>query len=179
MKYIALIRGVNVSGKNKLPMAKLKEAFLQNNFTEVKTYINSGNIIFSSEVKSEKLLQNSIAKLIKDHFQITTPVLVLSAQNYIAAVEEAPDWWNKEKDTLHQAIFIIPPHTTKEITSYIEKTQADIERVHLTEKVVFFSAPMKTYTKAKWYNISRTPAFHFVTIRNANTTLKLLSLLQE
>ena len=48
-RYIAFLRGVNISGKNKVPMAELKKCFEKLGFGEVKTYLNSGNVIFSSD----------------------------------------------------------------------------------------------------------------------------------
>lgn len=48
-RYIAFLRGINISGKNKVPMAELKKGFEGLDFTEVKTYLNSGNVIFSSD----------------------------------------------------------------------------------------------------------------------------------
>ena len=48
-RYIAFLRGINISGKNKVPMAELKQGFERLNYTEVKTYLNSGNVIFSSD----------------------------------------------------------------------------------------------------------------------------------
>ena len=46
-RYIAFLRGINISGKNKIPMAELKKSFENQNFSQVKTYLNSGNVIFS------------------------------------------------------------------------------------------------------------------------------------
>ena len=48
-RYVALLRGVNISGKNKVPMAELKKVFEKIGFSEVKTYLNNGNVIFSCE----------------------------------------------------------------------------------------------------------------------------------
>ena len=56
MQYIALLRGVNVGGNNKISMRELKEAFIEYGFSRVETYINSGNILFSSEETDEAAL---------------------------------------------------------------------------------------------------------------------------
>ena len=60
MKYIALLRGVNISGKNKIVMSKLKEVLEENNYQNVITYLNSGNVIFESSVTNKENLEISI-----------------------------------------------------------------------------------------------------------------------
>ena len=64
-RYIALLRGINISGKNKVPMAELKQGFEKLNYTEVKTYLNSGNVIFSSDEADTIKLTSQIEEMIK------------------------------------------------------------------------------------------------------------------
>lgn len=67
-RYIALLRGINISGKNKVPMAELKKSFEKLAFEGVKTYLNSGNIIFSSDEDDTKKFTNQIEVMIKNQF---------------------------------------------------------------------------------------------------------------
>ena len=67
-RYIALLRGINISGKNKVPMAELKQGFEKLNYTEVKTYLNSGNVIFSSDEADTIKLTSQIEEMIKNQF---------------------------------------------------------------------------------------------------------------
>ena len=76
-KYIALLRGVNVGGKNKIPMPLLKAAFEEAGFYEVSTYINSGNVIFSSENKDVVILQKKCRQAVMDMFQLDIAVAVI------------------------------------------------------------------------------------------------------
>lgn len=64
-RYIALLRGINISGKNKVPMAELKKGFETLAFVEVKTYLNSGNVIFSSDEDNIRKLTDKIEEMIK------------------------------------------------------------------------------------------------------------------
>ena len=67
-RYVALLRGINISGKNKVPMAELKKVFEELGLTEVKTYLNSGNVIFSSEKNNIGSLTGQIETMIKNQF---------------------------------------------------------------------------------------------------------------
>lgn len=90
MKYIALLRGINVGGKNKVPMAELKQVFAALNFQNISTYINSGNVIFDTAVTDILSLQQQCRAAILDHFQIEVPVAVISVTDLKAALAHAP-----------------------------------------------------------------------------------------
>ncbi len=80
-RYIALLRGINISGKNKVPMAELKKGFETLAFVEVKTYLNSGNVIFSSDEDNIRKLTDKIEEMIKNQFGLVIPVFVLSKKD--------------------------------------------------------------------------------------------------
>ncbi len=75
-RYIALLRGINISGKNKVPMAELKKGFETLAFVEVKTYLNSGNVIFSSDEDNIRKLTDKIEEM------ISCPTKTLSIKLY-------------------------------------------------------------------------------------------------
>ena len=77
-RYIAFLRGVNISGKNKVPMAELKNGFEEIGFSEVRTYLNSGNVIFSSDEGDMEGFINQIETMIKRQFGVDIPVFVIS-----------------------------------------------------------------------------------------------------
>jgi uncharacterized protein (DUF1697 family) len=79
-RYIALLRGVNISGKNKVPMAELKKGFEELGFAEVRTYLNSGNVIFSSDEGGIEGFTNQIETMIKRQFGVDIPVFVISKE---------------------------------------------------------------------------------------------------
>ncbi|WP_253691918.1 MULTISPECIES: DUF1697 domain-containing protein [unclassified Treponema] len=69
-RYIALLRGINISGKNKVPMAELKQGFEKLNYIEVKTYLNSGNVIFSGDEADIVKTTSRIEEMIKNQFSL-------------------------------------------------------------------------------------------------------------
>ena len=105
-KYIALLRGVNVGGKNKISMPALKIAFEEIGFLDVITYINSGNIIFSSDIKNESELIRICESAIVNTFKLNIPVTVISAKDLSDTLKNAPDWWDTDnKEVYDNAIF--------------------------------------------------------------------------
>lgn len=95
-RYIAFLRGVNISGKNKAPMAELKICFEGLGFREVKTYLNSGNVIFSSHKESIELI-NQLETMINNQFGLDIPVFVISKEELEGILRKAPAWWGNEK----------------------------------------------------------------------------------
>ena len=94
-RFIAFLRGINISGKNKIPMAELKKAFEELGFKEVKTYLNSGNVIFSSNEDNTGNLTTRIEARIKEKFCFDIPIFIISKEDLEDILQHAPDWWPK------------------------------------------------------------------------------------
>lgn len=179
-KYIALLRGVNVSGKNKISMPALKLAFEENGFLNVRTYINSGNVIFSSDIQNRSEITNQCETIIVDKFNAHIPVLVLSPNELSDILENAPDWWDTEdKEIYDNTIFVIPPTTAGEVYDVIGEAKPEYEQVENYQNVIFWSFTRKYYSKTQWIKTASTSINNKVTIRNANTTRKLLELAEK
>lgn len=76
-RYIALLKGINISGKNKIAMAELKEGIVDLGFDDVVTYLNSGNVIFCSDIDDKSVLSDKIKGMIKDRFDLDIPVFII------------------------------------------------------------------------------------------------------
>ena len=178
-KYIALLRGINVGGNNIIKMADLKIAFEQRGFQNVITYINSGNIIFNSDL-GEDTVKDICEKLIAEDFGLDIPVCVISAFNLIDAMAHAPDWWGSDPESKHNALFVISPMTTKEVLTQIGAIKPEYERIDYYGKVIFWSAPIATFSRTRLTKIVQSKAaYNAITIRNANTARKLAKLTGE
>ena len=171
-KYIALLRGVNVGGKNTVPMRELKSLFEQAGFSDVSTYINSGNVIFTAE-GPEDALKAQCERIIEQHFGFAVTVMVISAAALKDAVSHAPDWWGADPDSTHNALFVIPPATAESIMAEVGATKPEYEKVAGSGPVIFWSAPRKTWSRTRYSKIVGTRAYSDITIRNANTARKL------
>ena len=177
-RYIALLRGINISGKNKVPMAELKKGFETLAFVEVKTYLNSGNVIFSSDEDNIRKLTDKIEEMIKNQFGLDIPVFVLSREALEDILQNAPDWWGSEdKEIYDNLIFIIPPAAFSDVYNEIGEPRKELERIKDYKEVIFWSFSRKDYQKTNWWpktagaNVSTK-----LTIRTANTVRKIASM---
>lgn len=178
IKYIALLRGINVGGNNKIAMSELKKAFEENGFTDVSTYINSGNVIFTSDLKDIIELQTKCSELIKESFGLKIAVSVISAESLKKALENAPAWWDCDSLSKHNAIFVISPTTAKDLIEEVGQLKPEYEKADFHGQVIFWSAPVSTFSHTRWATVISTSAAKHVTIRNANTAKKLAQLMQ-
>jgi uncharacterized protein (DUF1697 family) len=176
MKYIALLRGINVGGNNKVAMSDLKLCFEACGYTSVSTYINSGNVIFESNETDEALLVQSIEAAIEKQFGFKVVVAVISADELSDSMKHVPKWWGTD-DSKHNAIFVIAPATAEQIMREVGEAKPEYEKVAAHGKIIFWTAPLKTFSRTRYAKIVGTKAYQSVTIRNANTTKKLLELI--
>lgn len=176
--YIALLRGINVGGKNKISMTELRTVFEESGFKDVVTYINSGNIIFKSYNNNELELKSQCEISIKDRFDLDIPVTIISAVDLSNAMQNAPAWWDNNSLSKNNVIFVIQPVIAKELIEQIGVAKPEYEQVSYHGQVIFWSAPLKTYSRTRWSKIAGKPAYKSITIRNANTTKKLLQLIE-
>lgn len=175
MKFIALLRGINVGGSNKVAMSDLKACFEKTGFNNVVTYINSGNVIFESAEKDTSKLVEICEEAIEKQFGFHVICLVVSASELLEALKHAPSWWNKGEGK-HNAIFVIAPKKAGEIMAEIGESKPEYEKVTAFHPIIFWSAPIKTFSRSRYSKIVGTNAYKYVTIRNANTANKLAAL---
>ena len=174
-RYIALLRGINISGKNKVPMAELKKAFEELGFGAVKTYLNSGNVIFSSDDENIGSLTSQIETMIKDQFGLDISVFVTSKEDLEDILHQAPDWWgNENKEIYDNLIFIMPPATFAEVLDEIGEPREGLEKIKDYKAAVFWSFSRKDYQKTNWWSkTANANISNKLTIRTANTVKKI------
>lgn len=173
MKYILLLRGINVGGNNKVSMKELKAALEQNGYKDVTTYINSGNIIFSSKSSDLDFMKKNCEAIILEKFNLSLSVMVISEEDLCEALRNAPDWWDADAESKHNAIFVIPPATVEEVLKEVGEIKPEYEKVASHGRVIFWSAPIKTFSRTRWSKIVGKSSYRAITIRNSNTFKKL------
>ncbi|MBP1561525.1 MAG: DUF1697 domain-containing protein [Oscillospiraceae bacterium] len=174
-RYIALLRGINISSKNKIAMSALKAEFTELGFADVYTYLNSGNVVFGSEVHDEKFLADKIRSMIKEKFCLDIPVYVLLQEELQDILGNAPNWWDSgNKEIYDNIIFIMPPLTYDELYNDIGSPKDEYEKICSYKNIVFWSFSRKDYRKTNWW--SKTASSNvsgMLTIRTANTLKKI------
>lgn len=175
-QYVALLRGINVSGKNKIAMQELKLGFDELGFSHVITYLNSGNVSFESEINHKTELVRLIEDMIRIRFNLEIPVFIITLEEIEDILLNAPDWWgNDNKEIYDNLIFIIPPSTYDEIFAVIGEPNEAYEKNHHYENAVFWSFIRKDYPKTNWWSkTSSSKVKQKITIRTANTMRKIV-----
>lgn len=98
--YIAILRGINVSGRNLIKMTELKKMFEALHLDHVKTYIQSGNVVFSTASESATGIQDRIHQAILKTFSLDVPVIVLHSSDLVRVQQENPFLKNRNEDVL-------------------------------------------------------------------------------
>ena len=176
-KYIAFLRGINISGRHKIGMSDLKNGFEQLGFADVTTYLNSGNVLFSSENENITEMKHVIDMMINDKFKLDIPVHVVSKQDLSDILDNAPDWWGTEnKEKYDNLIFVITEDTTDEICDMLGRPSDGLELVQVYKDVIFWTFDRKAYQKCNWWKKTAGAGIaEKLTIRTANTVKKLLA----
>ncbi|MCL2736486.1 MAG: DUF1697 domain-containing protein [Propionibacteriaceae bacterium] len=176
MRYIALLRGVNVGGNNIVPMPQLRRLFEERGHAQVVTYINSGNVVFDTD-EAPADVQAWCQAAILERFSVRTPVCLVAGDVLARCLAQAPAWWNSDTDSRHNAIFVIPPLTAAEACEAVGQGKPDVEQVAAIEPVVLWSAPRATWSQTRWSQVvKKKSVYDHITIRNAATTLTLADL---
>lgn len=180
-KYIALLRGINISGKNKVPMSELKNKMEELGYKNVVTYLNSGNVIFESNIDDKETIMRNIYEAIKDKFNLDIPIFVMTASELQDVLNNTPEWWGtNNKEIYDNIIFIIPPTKYKEVFDTIGEPKEEIEKVKEYNNYTFWSYDLKNYRKSNWWNKTASTSIRDrITIRTANTMRKVLELCTE
>ena len=181
MKYIALLRGINISGKNKISMSELKSELEKNKYQNVSTYLNSGNVIFECDINDEKIIMQDIYKIIKTKFNLEIPIFITNELELETILNNNPEWWGTdEKDIYDNLIFIIPPTKYEEVYNTIGDPKEDIEKIKEYNNFIFWSYDLKNYRKSNWWRkTASTDIKDKITIRTANTMKKILEICKK
>lgn len=174
-----LLRGINVGGKNKIPMKDLKKCLEELGFTEVVTYIASGNVILRSDKSAEKvkaLVEEALPKNFKLDSELIK-VLVLARSQLQSVIDNKPKGFGESPEKYHSdVIFMLDmdPHEAMLVFSPKE----GVDRVWEGSGAIYSQRLSAQRTKSRLSKIIGTPAYKSMTIRNWNTTMKLLEMLK-
>lgn len=174
--YLALLRGINVGGNNKIAMSDLKQGLLEMGFLKVKTYLNSGNVTFESTCESPQVLSHQIQTMIQDEFGLSIPVYVTSKEELTAKLAQAPAWWGTDNPAIYDnLIFMLPPLTFASFYAEMGEPNTDYEQIAQYEDLVFWSFSRQDYQKTNWWAKTTKPKIkNKITIRTANTVRKVV-----
>jgi uncharacterized protein (DUF1697 family) len=175
-RYVALLRGINVGGKNLIPMPALKAAFESQGFADVVTYIQSGNVVFSAPDKGAALVPRIEAGLSKA-FDYAASVVVRSRQQLRRVVHEAPPaFGTRPAQYRYDVLYLKPPLTAAQALALVP-VRAGVERVFAGSGVLYVSRLIANVSQSQLNRLVAMPIYRQMTIRNWNTTTRLLEIL--
>jgi len=177
--YVALLRGINVGGKNLIKMPALRASFEANGFADVVTYIQSGNVLFSSPERRAVELTGRIEAMLAETFGYQAVVVVRDRRQMRAVVARAPEGFGAEPTRYrYDVIFLKEPLTAK---AAIESVPAKpgVDEAHAGIGVLYFSRLIARASESRLNRIISSPIYASVTIRNWNTTTTLVRMMDE
>jgi uncharacterized protein (DUF1697 family) len=175
MKYVVLLRGVNVGGKSKISMSDLKDVFEKASYTHVKTYINSGNIIFETTETSTQKLTQDIENLLSKNFSPIDTV-VLSDIDIRNVLKHVPSSW-KSNDVRKYIAFVRNSITPQDVIA-VANVKENVDAIDAGPGVVYMTTKSSGLTKSSFPKLAAKPIYKQITIRNYNTVQKLAELME-
>jgi uncharacterized protein (DUF1697 family) len=177
-RYVALLRGINVGGRNKVAMADLRAAFEAGGHASVSTYIQSGNVLFSSD-QPARSLEGDLESLLAARFDVPLVVVVRSHRQMRNLVRRAPAGFGERPDRFHSdAAFLKAPLTSSQAMRVV-RLREGVDRAWPGTGVLYFERLSARRTQSRMSAIMSTPEYQRMTIRSWSTTTKLLSLLDD
>lgn len=167
--YIVLLRGINVSGKNKIPMVELRVLLNDLKFQEVQTYIQSGNIILKSELSKEEVCKK-VHLGIKEKFGFDIPVLARTPEEWKKTIEKYPFSIENEKIVAFSFLNKAPEQKELEVKGLNE------DQYQIVDDVVYLYCPSSFANTKLTNNTIEKKLAVIATTRNYKTTIKLLEM---
>jgi uncharacterized protein (DUF1697 family) len=172
-RHVALLRGINVGGNNRIVMKELAECFRTGGYAEVSTYINSGNVLFSSVQRPEPEV---LEALIAERFNLPIPVLVRSHDEMAEVVAQAPPELD-DPELRPDVWFLRPGLSPADALAGMPEPHPEVDRLWTGPGVLYTTRVAALATKSRVGKVVGTKLYKEMSIRNGNTTRKLLALL--
>ncbi|HTQ04305.1 MAG TPA: DUF1697 domain-containing protein [Polyangiaceae bacterium] len=175
-RYVALLRGINVGGNNVIKMTELRAEFEKLGHAEVATYIASGNVLFSSPTANRRSLVKAIETALSVEFAYESRIVLLSAREIERVIADAPPGFGKDpKKYRYDVLFVKEPLTPEQALAEVP-TKPGVDEAHAGRHALYFRRLVSRASESRLSRLVQLPVYRSVTIRNWNTTQKLLAL---
>ncbi|HEX8182450.1 MAG TPA: DUF1697 domain-containing protein [Candidatus Saccharimonadales bacterium] len=178
--YALLLRGINVGGKNKIPMADLRICLVQLGCSDVITYIQSGNVVVRSDMDAQQL-GPAVETMISNNFKLDSSlikVLVLDRAQFQHIVDNKPAGFGEQPDVYHSDVVFLINIDAGQAMSVFDPREG-VDHVWPGNGVIYSQRVSELRTKSRLGKIIGTSAYRSMTIRNWNTTVKILELMRS
>lgn len=176
--FVALLRGVNVGGNNMISMRALKESFEAMGFKQVATYINSGNIIFTTKETDARKLERKIEQMLSKEYQLESKVVIRSLAEMAQLVKSLPRSWDGDSSRKYNVIFLRHAIDSEKILADLP-VKNDIEELLYRPGTLLWSALASEAARSNMVKLATRKIYKDMTVRNLNTTKKLHELMKK
>lgn len=179
-RYVALLRGINVGGNNLVRMVDLKRCVEEAGFRDVATYIQSGNVVFGlPRALASAKITGRIERALEDRFGVLISVVVRSLDELTSIVTSAPSGFGAQPAAYrYDVIFVKEPATPKDVLA-VAPVNPVVDAVTAGPHVLYYSRLIEKASQSRLSKLIALPIYKSVTIRNWNTTTKLLAMLER
>ena len=177
--YVALLRGINVGGKNLIKMADLKACFEEQGFEDVATFIASGNVIFRTKQASSKALEGRVENALRRTFDYDATVVVRTRPQMRSVVAKAPPGFGTQPERyLSDVAFLKQPLTPARVLKLVPM-HPEVDEIGGGPGVVYWSRLSSRASSSRMSRVVALPIYKSMTIRSWSTTTKLLRKMDE
>lgn len=176
--YLALLRGINVGGKNIIKMADLKTCLEEIGCKEVVTYIQSGNVLFKANTSATRVAKK-IEKALLQKFKYQQPVLVLPKSVLEKVIAQAPRGFGQTPTKYKYDVVFLKSDLTPKAAAKAFRLKEGVDQITVGKYVIYFSRLAAKTTQSRMSRITQTPEYQSMTIRNWNTATNLQKMIQE
>ncbi|EOR25042.1 MULTISPECIES: DUF1697 domain-containing protein [Clostridium] len=177
MIYVALLRGINVGGKNKIDMKLLKETFILAGMESVITYINSGNVIFTDMKHTKSEIAEFLEEAIFRDFQLNIKVLIRSQNDFEHMMKILPESWKNDKTMRSDVLFLWEEFDRETVINEF-KINKEVDTVIYVAGAILWTLDKANITKSGLNKLVGTDLYKKMTVRNVNTTRKIYEIMK-
>ena len=177
VQYLALLRGINVGGKNLVRMSELREELEAMGLADVATYIQSGNFVFRAPRQPRAELAEELEAGLSRKFGLELKLVLLTQAQMKRVIDEAPSGFGAESDRC-DVVFLRAPLTVKRAIAQIE-TKEGVDRMWAGTGVIYFSRLAEKASSSRLGRVIAKPEYQSMTIRSWRTSTKLLALMER
>lgn len=177
-RYVALLRGINVGGRNLISMADLRAAFEAEGYGGVSTYIQSGNVLFESNAKRASL-EDELEEMLLRRLDVQLVVVVRSHRQLRNIMDRSPEGFGEQPDSYHSDVVFLKAPLSPTRAMRVVGIREGVDQAWPGTGVLYFARLSARRSQSRLSNIVGTPEYQLMTIRNWSTTTKLLTLLDQ
>jgi uncharacterized protein (DUF1697 family) len=177
-RYVALLRGINVGGRNPIRMADLAACFKAGGFADVATYIQSGNVLFTAPASDRATLVHRVEAMLAAAFDYEASVVLRTRRQMQGVIQRAPEGFGSAPGTYrYDVIFLKEPLTAAKAMQSVP-TRDGVDRAYAGSSVLYYSRLISRAAQSQLSRLVSMPVYRQMTIRNWNTTTKLVQMME-